>query len=168
MAQQVVVVDDITGEAGATTRRIRLDGVEYAPGHDHVEGTGDPDDARQQVRAAVAGDQPQLDERRPEILDRHSNPSSSRVRHCIVVRVVHERTHADDLVQIEPRHERTESVFAEYGHDLAKATGVLDRRRQPANPSINPGYCRHPLHAPRARSTHNAHPAAVIRRARCA
>lgn len=29
MAQQVVVVDDITGEAGATTRRIRLDGVEY-------------------------------------------------------------------------------------------------------------------------------------------
>jgi len=29
MAQQVVVVDDITGEAGATTRRLRLDGVEY-------------------------------------------------------------------------------------------------------------------------------------------
>ena len=29
MAQQVVVVDDITGEAGASTRRIRLDGVEY-------------------------------------------------------------------------------------------------------------------------------------------
>ena len=29
MAQQVVVIDDITGEAGATTRRIRLDGVEY-------------------------------------------------------------------------------------------------------------------------------------------
>ncbi len=29
MAQQVVVVDDITGEPGATTRRIRLDGVEY-------------------------------------------------------------------------------------------------------------------------------------------
>lgn len=29
MAQQVVVVDDITGETGATTRRIRLDGVEY-------------------------------------------------------------------------------------------------------------------------------------------
>ena len=29
MAQQVVVVDDITGEAGASTRRLRLDGVEY-------------------------------------------------------------------------------------------------------------------------------------------
>ena len=29
MAQQVVVVDDITGEPGATTRRLRLDGVEY-------------------------------------------------------------------------------------------------------------------------------------------
>lgn len=29
MAQQVVVVDDITGEAGATTRRLRVDGVEY-------------------------------------------------------------------------------------------------------------------------------------------
>lgn len=29
MAQQVVVVDDVTGEAGASTRRIRLDGVEY-------------------------------------------------------------------------------------------------------------------------------------------
>ena len=29
MAQQVVVVDDITGEAGATTRRLRIDGVEY-------------------------------------------------------------------------------------------------------------------------------------------
>lgn len=29
MAQQVVVIDDITGETGATTRRIRLDGVEY-------------------------------------------------------------------------------------------------------------------------------------------
>ena len=29
MAQQVVVVDDMTGETGATTRRIRLDGVEY-------------------------------------------------------------------------------------------------------------------------------------------
>jgi hypothetical protein len=29
MAQQIVVVDDITGETGATTRRIRLDGVEY-------------------------------------------------------------------------------------------------------------------------------------------
>ena len=29
MAQQVVVIDDITGEAGATTRRLRVDGVEY-------------------------------------------------------------------------------------------------------------------------------------------
>lgn len=29
MAQQVVVVDDITGESGATTRRLRVDGVEY-------------------------------------------------------------------------------------------------------------------------------------------
>ena len=29
MVQQVVVVDDITGEAGASTRRLRLDGVEY-------------------------------------------------------------------------------------------------------------------------------------------
>ena len=29
MAQQIVVVDDITGEAGASTRRLRLDGVEY-------------------------------------------------------------------------------------------------------------------------------------------
>jgi hypothetical protein len=29
MAQQVVVVDDITGEPGATTRRLRVDGVEY-------------------------------------------------------------------------------------------------------------------------------------------
>ena len=29
MAQQVVVVDDITGEVGASTRRLRLDGVEY-------------------------------------------------------------------------------------------------------------------------------------------
>ena len=29
MAQQVVIVDDITGEAGATTRRLRVDGVEY-------------------------------------------------------------------------------------------------------------------------------------------
>jgi len=29
MAQQVVVVDDITGEAAASTRRLRLDGVEY-------------------------------------------------------------------------------------------------------------------------------------------
>ena len=29
MAQQVVVVEDITGEAGASTRRLRLDGVEY-------------------------------------------------------------------------------------------------------------------------------------------
>lgn len=29
MAQQVVVVDDITGEAGASTRRLRVDGVEY-------------------------------------------------------------------------------------------------------------------------------------------
>ncbi|HEY7823114.1 MAG TPA: Lsr2 family protein [Acidimicrobiia bacterium] len=29
MAQQVVVVDDITGETGASTRRLRLDGVEY-------------------------------------------------------------------------------------------------------------------------------------------
>jgi len=29
MAQQIVVVDDITGEAGATTRRLRVDGVEY-------------------------------------------------------------------------------------------------------------------------------------------
>lgn len=29
MAQQVVVIDDMTGEPGATTRRLRLDGVEY-------------------------------------------------------------------------------------------------------------------------------------------
>jgi len=29
MAQQVVVIDDITGESGATTRRLRVDGVEY-------------------------------------------------------------------------------------------------------------------------------------------
>lgn len=29
MAQQVVVVDDMTGATGATTRRLRLDGVEY-------------------------------------------------------------------------------------------------------------------------------------------
>jgi len=29
MAQQVVVVDDVSGEAGASTRRLRLDGVEY-------------------------------------------------------------------------------------------------------------------------------------------
>ena len=29
MAQQVVIVDDISGEAGATTRRLRVDGVEY-------------------------------------------------------------------------------------------------------------------------------------------
>jgi len=29
MAQQVVVVDDITGEPGASSRRLRLDGVEY-------------------------------------------------------------------------------------------------------------------------------------------
>jgi hypothetical protein len=29
MAQQVVVVDDVTGESGATTRRLRVDGVEY-------------------------------------------------------------------------------------------------------------------------------------------
>ena len=29
MVQQVVVVDDITGEAGASTRRLRLDDVEY-------------------------------------------------------------------------------------------------------------------------------------------
>lgn len=29
MAQQLVVVDDITGETGAVTRRLRLDGVEY-------------------------------------------------------------------------------------------------------------------------------------------
>ena len=29
MAQQIVVVDDITGEAGASSRRLRLDGVEY-------------------------------------------------------------------------------------------------------------------------------------------
>ncbi len=29
MAQQIVIVDDITGESGAQTRRIRLDGVEY-------------------------------------------------------------------------------------------------------------------------------------------
>jgi len=29
MAQQVVIVDDVTGEPGASTRRLRLDGVEY-------------------------------------------------------------------------------------------------------------------------------------------
>ena len=29
MAQQVVVVDDLTGEPGALTRGLRLDGVEY-------------------------------------------------------------------------------------------------------------------------------------------
>lgn len=29
MAQQVVIIDDITGEAGASTRRLRVDGVEY-------------------------------------------------------------------------------------------------------------------------------------------
>lgn len=29
MAQQIVVVDDITGETGASTRRLRVDGVEY-------------------------------------------------------------------------------------------------------------------------------------------
>ena len=29
MARQVVIVDDISGEAGATTRRLRVDGVEY-------------------------------------------------------------------------------------------------------------------------------------------
>lgn len=29
MAQQIVIVDDITGESGAQTRRIRIDGVEY-------------------------------------------------------------------------------------------------------------------------------------------
>jgi len=29
VAQQVIVVDDITGETGATTRRLRVDGVEY-------------------------------------------------------------------------------------------------------------------------------------------
>lgn len=29
MAQQVVIIDDLTGVAGATTRRLRVDGVEY-------------------------------------------------------------------------------------------------------------------------------------------
>ena len=29
MAQRVVIIDDLTGVAGATTRRLRVDGVEY-------------------------------------------------------------------------------------------------------------------------------------------
>ena len=69
MAQQVVVVDDITGEAGASTRRLRLDGVEY-----DIDLTDESFASLQEVL------RPYLEKARVVPMSKRSKPSASEAR----------------------------------------------------------------------------------------